>query len=158
MAIASPVRSEIFMWRLNCPDSEVLMIEKRSLAMRKVSGSVSNDVPSTLLSHSAICAHWAPTHVSMRLVGKSGLCGPNSTVSIMKLLQKKATSPMTPPSPLAPDAGAGRRCARKKSSPSTPDPFFSCSFVCRRGTGVITRSFRSRICLRVCCLRPYSLC
>ncbi len=52
-------------------------------------------MPSTLLSHSAICAHWAPTHVSMRLVGKSGLCGPNSTVSIMKLLQKKATSPMT---------------------------------------------------------------
>lgn len=48
------------MWRLNCPDNEVLMIEKRSLAMRKVSGSVSNDVPSTLLSHSAICAHWRP--------------------------------------------------------------------------------------------------
>ena len=130
MAIASPVRSEIFMWRLNCPDNEVLMIEKRSLAMRKVSGSVSNDVPSTLLSHSAICAHWAPTHVSMRLVGKSGLCGPNSTVSIMKLLQKKATSPMTPIA-ITPRTRCGRRasmCSKKVISVDSGSFFFM--FIC----------------------------
>lgn len=72
----------------------------------------------------------APTHVSMRLVGKSGLCGPNSTVSIMKLLQKKATSPMTPIA-ITPRTRCGRRasmCSKKVISVDSGSFFFM--FIC----------------------------
>ena len=125
-----PVTSDIFMWRLNCPASEVLMTEKRSAPMVKLPGSTSSEVPSVLLSQAAICAHSAPTHTSMRLVGNSGLLGPNNTVSIIRCLQKKAITP-TMTMAMAPRTKCGRRasmCSKKVISDGSVSSRFMLGF------------------------------
>ena len=134
MARAMPAMSEIFMWRLNCPASEVLMTWKRSDAIWNAATSVSNAVPNVALSHAARWAHSAPIHDSMRLVGKSAFLGPKSTVSMMKCLQRNAAIP-TSTTASAPRTRWGRRASMCSKKVISEDSGSAC-FMWRRAVEI----------------------